>query len=294
MFYGILSKLVSEALLSLYPIFVKNIGLPISLQIWSRFFSYAAISLFFINPSFILQNLFSKNGLLLSVVTMAHIYTSYYGFYYLESGIAYTIFYLYPIMILFMAQKSVHPIMVLSLLGVYLLSSGQKETLGLNEDFTDEHKEKEKEKALSNGDLSMSNTIKGLIMIVGAAFTEALIYFIVRNIKTENHWNHIFLSYFWGSILMSGFLFSSVAKIKMNSVLSLSLIINIVIGLFGYLLRFFAVYNLDATIYAVLSYFGIFMAYVYGVFISGDKINLQKLIGTFCIILPNLFLVKQT
>ena len=58
MFSAIFSKLVAEGLLSLYPIFVKNIGLPLSLQVWSRVFSYTAISAFFIDYPFVLQNLF--------------------------------------------------------------------------------------------------------------------------------------------------------------------------------------------------------------------------------------------
>ena len=49
MFLEILSKLTSESLLSLYPVFVKHIGLPLGLQTWSRCFSYATISAIFID-----------------------------------------------------------------------------------------------------------------------------------------------------------------------------------------------------------------------------------------------------
>jgi len=41
----------------------------------------------------------------------------------LESGVAYSIFYLYPIMILLMSGHKIHSVMILAVLGVYLLAS---------------------------------------------------------------------------------------------------------------------------------------------------------------------------
>lgn len=287
MLYEILSKLVAESLLSLYPVFVKNIPLSIDLQMWSRFFSYIVISFWFIDFKYIFDTLFTKNGILLWIITIIHVYTSYRGFQLLESGISYSIFYLYPIMILLMAGKTVHPIMILSIIGVYLLSIHEEPVKENLEDKLDTEKEKTKEKPFINAELF---DYEGIVMILLAALTEAYIYFIVRNIKTTNHWNHVFLSYFPGALLFTGYLFNSIKNIQLNSVLTGSLGINAVIGLMGYLLRFYAMSNLDTTIYAVLSYFGIFMAYVYGVVFSGDIITWPKIIGTICIILPNLFL----
>jgi len=278
MFYEIASKLASESLLSLYPVIVKNIAIPFEMKLWSRFFTYVVISMFFINPSYIQSNLVSLDGILLSVVTIAHVYTSYKGFMLLESGISYTLFYLYPIMILLMSGEPIHPIMILSILGVYLLYS------------ENEKKEKEKEK-LTNKEKTKDeeeNKLNGVIMISLAAFTEALIYFIIRRLKTTNNWNHIFLSYFPGSLLLTGFLYKQI--IKSNSLVSLSLGLNGVIGLVGYLLRFFAISRLEPSIYAPLSYFGVIMAYVYGILINGEQITLTKVLGSLCIIIPNLFL----
>jgi len=275
MFYEIASKLASESLLSLYPVIVKNIAIPFEMKLWSRFFTYVVISMFFINPSYIQSNLVSLDGILLSVVTIAHVYTSYKGFMLLESGISYTLFYLYPIMILLMSGEPIHPIMILSILGVYLLYS---------------EKEKEKEK-LTNKEKTKDeeeNKLNGVIMISLAAFTEALIYFIVRRLKTTNNWNHIFLSYFPGSLLLTGFLYKQISK--SNNLMSLSLGLDGVIGLVGYLLRFFAISRLEPSIYAPLSYFGVIMAYVYGILINGEQITLTKVLGSLCIIIPNLFL----
>jgi drug/metabolite transporter (DMT)-like permease len=287
MFSAIFSKLVAEGLLSLYPIFVKNIGLPLSLQVWSRVFSYTAISAFFIDYPFVLQNLFSKNGILLSLITLIHIYTSYRGFQLLESGVSYTLFYIYPILILLFSKQGLHPVMLLSLLGVFLLSYSPAVKVAAHDQPTEGFVE-------SSAATSVTTTAwnpEGYIMIILAAVTEALIYFVVRNIKTDNSWNHIFLSYFLGAGILSVGFSPQILGMNLNSSLSWSLGINVVIGLFGYLLRFFAISRLEPMLYAPLSYFGVFMAYVYGIFIQKDTITLQKILGTLMIILPNLYLV---
>lgn len=283
MILEIISKLASESLLSLYPIFVKNIGLPLSLQTWSRCFSYAIISGFFIDYPFVLKTLFTYNGMMLSIVTLIHIYTSYKGFQILESGVAYSVFYLYPIMILLMSGQKINYVMILALVGVYLLSSKRIDFDSITNNTKNESFEKSKE--------TKESKIKGIIMILLAAFTEAVIYFLVRDIKTTNNWNHIFISYFLGAIILSGYMIGDVAKIELNSRLSLSLLINSLIGLVGYLLRFYAVSNLETIIYAPLSYFGIVMSFIYGIFINGETIDLQKIVGACLIIFSNLWLL---
>jgi len=294
MFSAIFSKLVAEGLLSLYPIFVKNIGLPLSLQVWSRVFSYTAISAFFIDYPFVLQNLFSKNGILLSLITLIHIYTSYRGFQLLESGVSYTLFYIYPILILLFSKQGLHPVMLLSLLGVFLLSYSPSPAVKVaahTEGFVESSAATSPVSPKASSVTSAAWNPEGYIMILLAALTEALIYFVVRNIKTENSWNHIFLSYFLGAGILSVGFSPQILGMNLNSSLSWSLGINVVIGLFGYLLRFFAISRLEPMLYAPLSYFGVFMAYVYGIFIQKDTITLQKILGTLMIILPNLYLV---
>lgn len=289
MILEIISKLASESLLSLYPIFVKNIGLPLSLQTWSRCFSYAIISGFFVDYPFVLRTLFTYNGIMLSIVTLIHIYTSYKGFQILESGVAYSVFYLYPIMILLMSGQKIHYVMLLAVIGVFLLSSNHFDFSNKFSDSDELNKSKEKfESKIKSKEIK----IMGIIMVLLAAFTEAVIYFLVRDMKTLNNWNHIFISYFLGAIVLSGYMIGDISEMKLNSRLSLSLIINSVIGLVGYLLRFYAVSRLDTVIYAPLSYFGIVMSFVYGVFINGESINLQKIAGACLIIFANLWLLR--
>ena len=296
MIQEILAKIISESLLSLYPIFVKFINIPIILQIWSRFITYSCISLFFINWKYIFSNIFSKNGLLLSLITIIHVYVSYRGFQLLESGTSYVIFYTYPLFILLFAGKKVNILTIgLILLGVYLLSQNSNKKEEIEESFAIFKKNDEKEYFWQ----------EGVIMILLAAITEAFIYFLVLNLKTENNWNHIFISYFFGAFAISAYYLFKLSKkdlnissidLKVNNnsniTVYVSLLINAIIGLFGYVLRFYAIGKLDTKVYAMLSYLGIIMAYVYGVIFNKDVITVQKIIGTLLILIP-IFLEKK-
>ena len=228
------------------------------LQLWSRCFTYVVLSLLFVNYRTLSKDVFSKMGLLLSVVTMIHIYTSYKGFLLLESGTSYTIFYLYPIMILMMAREPLHPILMLSMLGVLLMTGSFQVVSGL-----------------------------GVLMVFLAAFTEALIYFIVRRIHAPN-WHHIFISYIWGALLFTGYYWDKLTFTS-NS-LGLSVLINGVIGAAGYWLRFYSMGILSPLVYATLSYVGILMSFVYGWWFNHEQVTVYKILGAICIIIPNIWI----
>ena len=135
----------------------------------------------------------------------------------------------------------------------------------------------------------------GLFMIIIASITEAIIYFIIKNIKTNNSWNHMFIAYYWSAILSTVYLlFNKNDKNDDNdankdnmSTIGIAMLINGLIGTIGYYLRFYSIYNLNPEIYAMLSYFGIIMAYFYGMMFNNEKINIYKILGTILIIYSN-------
>ena len=284
MYLEIVSKLAAESLLSFYSIFVKKINVPIILQIWSRFFTYVTISAFFIDWNFVSKNILSINGLFISFITMIHVYSSYRSFQLLESGVATTLFYVYPLMILLFSGAELSPVLLIALFGVYLLASEPSKE-------SDDKKESYENIIKENTVMKESFLGEGVIAAFTAALTEALLFFMVKNIKTMNNWNHLFLSYFFGSIALTTYLWRDVLKMELYSGLSLSLSVNAFIGLIGYYLRFFAISRLDAYIYAPLSYFGIVMSYIYGVFLNNDSINIRKIIGTLCIVFVNMYIL---
>ena len=126
-------------------------------------------------------------------------------------------------------------------------------------------------------------------MISLAALTEAIIYFIIRAMPSKNAWNHVFLSYFVGAVVLTGYLRSA---ITLEQGVGLSMGINSILGLGGYLLRFYSMANLDVFTYALLSNVGIIMSYVYGYAILDEPITLQQAIGTLCIIVACFYAKK--
>ena len=255
-----------------------------------------------------MDNILSKNGILLSLISIVHVYSSYRGFELLESGVSYIIFYTYPLLILLFSGIKINTKLLISILmailGVYLLSrtDDKKEDYDNVNDVNDVSNKS----VFVKKDFKENYRYEGIIMIMIAAITEALIYFLVRNLKSDNSWNYVFLSYALGTILMTVYYNKDIRNIIEQSskkdeqfknkssssyVLIISLIINSIIGLFGYLLRFYAIKKLDTKVYSMLSYFGILMAYVYGVIFNKDVITVQKIIGTMLILIPNIYVL---
>ncbi len=283
MILEIVSKLTSESLLSLYPIFVKKIGISSSLQLWTRLITYVLISIFFVNWSFIKSSLFTIDSITLGLINLSHVFFSYEGFRHLDSGVSFAIFNSYPLMILLLGGTLWHNSYLLVILGLVFFIYGNYTEKA--KEKTDLEKNEKKENKESFG--------YGLIMILLAALTEALIYFLVRRIKTPNNWNHVFISYFLGAVLMTAYSIYNFKDIGSGlesadkSRVGLAVIINGIIGTVGYFLRFFASYRLEPEVYAPLSYFGVVMSYVYGLTFNNDTLNWKKVLGTISILASN-------
>jgi len=267
MLLQILSKLTSESLLSLYPIFVKKIGISSVLQLWTRLITYVFVAMFFVDWSFITSSIMSLDSITLALVNLSHIYFSYEGFRHLDSGVSFAIFNSYPLMILLLAGVVWHNSYLLAIIGLALFVYGNSSSINKHDvDFN-----------------------YGLIMILLAALTEAFIYFLVRRVQTTNHWNHVFISYFLGAIIMSAYVAFNNIEFVNKTRIGLSMAINGIIGSVGYFLRFYSSYRLDPSIYAPLSYFGVVMSYVYGIAFDNETINWQKVLGTISILASNYF-----
>jgi membrane associated rhomboid family serine protease len=96
--------------------------------------------------------------------------------------------------------------------------------------------------------------------------------------------------YFVGAILLTVYLRNS---ITIEREVGLSMGINSILGLGGYLLRFYSMANLDVFTYALLSNIGIVMSYVYGYLILHETMTIQELLGTVCIIVACFYAKKE-
>jgi drug/metabolite transporter (DMT)-like permease len=111
---------------------------------------------------------------------------------------------------------------------------------------------------------------------------------MVRRIKTNNHWNHVFLSYFVGFIAFSAYLLVKGTGLPISEGrMGLAVGLNGFIGSVAYFLRFFAASNLAASIFAPLAYFGMVMSYVYGIVFNQETLSWEKVGGTLCILAAN-------
>jgi drug/metabolite transporter (DMT)-like permease len=218
--------------------------------------------------------------MLLAAINLSHIFFSYEGFRNLDSGVSFAIFNTYPLMILLIAGVMWNNVYLLVLLGLALFVIGEARSATQSANATEESNE--------STTSEKPNFIYGVAMILLAALTEALIYFMIRRIKTGNHWNHVFLSYLFGFIAITTYLFrtfdfASILKPRMGLAIGL----NGFIGSVAYFLRFFAASNLTASIFAPLAYFGMVMSYVYGMVFNQEMLSWEKVGGTLCILVAN-------
>jgi drug/metabolite transporter (DMT)-like permease len=293
MLSAILSKLLSESLLSLHPTMIKYIKLDLLTKLWDRTSIFILISLFFINWDFILNNLFTYNVLLLTIIIIAHLYFTHRGFLLLESGVGYTLYYTYPIMIILLSgmklDYKVILLMILAILGIVLIY--EKINIIPEKEIENENKININENILEK------YKHEGIISIILCAFTEALLYFVVKRIKTDNSWNHLFLSYFFSTLILTFYIIYQFIKGNINidnkyidNFEKISLF-NIIIATIGHYLKYYAIYNLSPLFYSILSYFGIITAFIYGIVINNDKLNIRKILGALFIILANIMML---
>ncbi len=261
------------------------------LQLWTRLITYVAMASVFVDWKFVLSAIGSTDSIMLAVINMLHVFFSYEGFRHLDSGVSFAIFNTYPLMILLLAGVVWDNSYFLVLAGLALfIYSNFSESSVLTEGFNEDPS-----KVLT------PNFTYGFAMILLAALTEAFIYFLIRRVKTSNHWNHVFISYLLGAVLMTAYVVyteymtpNHTASIEAadKSRVFIAVLANGFIGSVGYFLRFFSSYSLDAAIYAPLSYFGVVMSYVYGIFFNDETLSVSKVAGTACILASNYFAPK--
>jgi drug/metabolite transporter (DMT)-like permease len=304
MLSAILSKLLSESLLSLHPTMVKYVKLDLLTKLWDRTSIFVLISLFFINWDFILNHLFSYNVLLLTIIIIAHLYFTHRGFLLLESGVGYTLYYTYPIMIILLSgiklDYKIIFLMILAITGIVLIYEKfniiPENIRIINEDKKEINNESENKKNI-NENIIENYKNEGIISIILCAFTEALLYFVVKRIKTDNNWNHLFLSYFFSTLILTFYIIYQFIKGHINidkkyiENFDKISIFNIIIATLGHYLKYYAIYNLNPLYYSILSYFGIITAFIYGIIINNDKMNLRKTLGALFIVLANIMML---
>ena len=315
---AVFSKVFSEFLLSSYPVYIKLINLSFFRKMLNRFFSFVLVSSFFIDLNYIKKYLLNNDGLLLSFYTLIHVYTTHKGYEILKGGVANSILFIYPLIILYFNNHKYYFIYFLILIGLILFSIDDLKARNFEKESVIEH-------------------LKGSGYMILSAMTEALIYFSIFKLKTDNNWNQMFISYFFGFLLL--FIIFSYRKYKnieeykekeneeykenevddvnninnfnekddktyinkedfnlkdlnkKKNVNVFALVFNIGTAIIGYYLRFYSINKIKPKLYAILSYLGILFTYMFSYIVNKEEINIYNILGSLIIIVCNVYLL---
>lgn len=249
----IFSLISSEYLLSLYPSVIHFVPLPLEIQMWGRFLIFAILG--FIFGSSHVKNIsmfLDWKIILLSIINVIHIFSSYYGFRYMKPADAYAIFYQYPfinLILLFLngeVNLSIFQWMFfsLSVLGIILLRA---------------------------------NKFNVLIMYI-SAITESLLYFMIRIINPVSSWDGVYFSYVLPAIIMTLIFYTHWRDLEIPALM------NGFVGSSGYSLRFWNAVNVKPEIFSLFSFIGIPFSYINQYFINNIVPDVLGATGAFIIL----------
>lgn len=272
------SVIAAEIMLSLYPIIVKSISSNLYTQVLMRAITYTAISFFF--TSIPIKTVFTTPSyMIISIINLVHIFSSYVAFKNLNAGVAMTLFYIYPFFNLFFKSlqtgqgmdRSALKYIGFSIFGVALISYQSMITSKTKNQF-----------------------FIGLLAILVAALTESLVYTFYKKKSDPNPFNGIFTLYFFGTLLMLFFIpkyFQYGSTIDKQNLVKLALF-NIFVGLVGHILRFYGITRTSTELYSVYLFVGVISAYIFGWYFLKEKVTVFHIVGSL-IILYSAFQIQK-
>jgi drug/metabolite transporter (DMT)-like permease len=271
-YIGNLGVLGSEIVLSLYPILIKTVKTNFNTQLISRFGVFTLASLLFASKTQFSSLLNLPRLLGYGAISLFHVIASYTAFANLSTGTAMALFYTYPIMnviagVLFLNESlSFTSILFLALgfLGTYLLAQEIP-----NEEVKGENPNKiQKNYAI----------LAGLL----AAFSETLMFLIVRQTKSSNPIDSMIQLYPGALLLLIVYLtFTNQIKdistdFESNNKL---LWFNLIIGFIGYSVRFFSISNVSTLVFSLLSFVGVLSSYFFGKVFVKESVSSMSFLG---------------
>ena len=301
----------SEIALSLYPQLIKLVPTTIEIQIAVRCITYSVLALlgYFINGSI---NISSKSDsieskskksktssiffyILMGIINIFHIASSYISYKILPSGIADSLFYTYPIFNLLFRTiffgESIQSInylyIIIAIIGVYFIYSDSKNnTISTNTISNNTKESSNKESYDFITKFTSKDTLVGLFSGIGSAFTESLMYLMVKaDVSSISPFIQVLKTYILGGILSVGYLIKNLDNINLNWNYWTTLILfNALVGFVGYVIRFFTIPRLTTIMFNSVIFIGVLFSYIWGYLFSNEKIKMTNVLGTLLII----------
>ncbi len=277
-----LLTLLSEVVLSSYPILIKKIPATISFQTGIRMITFTVLALIAgaLSGTPILAGSTLANVAGPGILNLLHVVASYSAFEVLPAGNAMSIFYTYPVWNIIGAAMVLKetipteslPWMGLATVGAILLSQP-----------------------------TQSNwTLFGVIAAFVAALTETGIYLWFKKTSAETTdpqpWPTMARMYggsalLWLVALLLGFV--AIGKFGGSSAVSSMILFNTFIGFAGYALRFFTIPYTSTVAFSAISFFGVVAAYLLGWLFVGEVPSALQGVGAACIVIANAFLLRK-
>lgn len=290
MIYEVL-LLLSEIVLSTYPLLIKLVDASVTFQTGLRMISYTVLALFagwLIGADLKPGVLFSGETVATGFLNLLHVIASYTAFDQLAGGNAMALFYTYPVWnILGSAavfgesiQLGSLPWIGLALVGAVLLSKP-----------------------------TTSNwTLIGIVAALVAALTETGIYLWFKSHGNgggdgESAQPFTKMAQMYGSsgvlwavgvvaMLALGYIGKGVFTISGGGLGSI-LTYNAIVGFLGYALRFYLIPQVSTVTFSALSFFGVIAAYMFSWMFTGEVPTMTQGLGAAAIVLANTVLLRK-
>ena len=308
--------LLSEVLLSAYPILIKRVDASVFFQTGLRMAIYtvlAATAAFATGSPLVAAGLWSTESIATGFLNLIHVGSSYTAFEQLPAGNAMALFYLYPMFNILGAAAVLGESLPLSQLPWIALAFAG---------------------ALLLAQPTAKNwTLVGVVCALLAAATETGIYLWFKTKSEPNverfeskdkgvdsqpsvgvdsqpsvgvdsqPWTKMIQLYGSSGVLWAllavvlgslGFLAKGTFRLTAAGLGTIALF-NALVGFSGYALRFFLIPRVSTVVYSVLSFFGVVSAYGLGWLFQGEVPTLMQLTGAVAIVIANgALLSKET
>jgi drug/metabolite transporter (DMT)-like permease len=271
-----LTTIASEIVLSLYPILIKVVDTGLDSQLLARTTTFAVLALALTSASSltaVFQQPFTL--LILGALNFAHIGTSYLAFQDLPAGPAMALFYTYPFWNLLLSWLVLGDKINLATLPWFLLAFVGSwfvvRSMTKEEVFEDKKTNEES-----------NHIFRGVFAALAAAFTESGIYLVTRSLDATTPFAMMFQLYGGALVLLLvgllGFGKPLISDTKISTWLPL-IGFNALIGFIGYALRFWSIPRLSVTVFSILSFVGVFSAYIFGLRFINEVPKWDSLLG---------------
>lgn len=265
---GDIGVVFSEVILSLYPILIKIVPTNLDTQLLSRFgiFTFASL-LLYSGQQFNIIKLF-----LYGAVTLFHVFVSYTAFSSLSAGTAMALFYTYPIMNVIAGYMFLNESVTFS--AALFLALGFIGTIILSQEIPTE--EVKGEKPI---DIPRNFAIAAGLL---AAFSETLMYLVVRETKSKNPIDSMLQLYPGAFILFSLYLVitNNVKTIDTDKRVWRDLtLFNLFVGFIGYSIRFFSINSVSTLTFSLLSFIGVLSSYLFGKTFVNENASSKTYLG---------------